>query len=177
MKTHEAAILSAIITASALLVPLSQLQDQTQAALESIPNAIPKPSHETLAASFTLSRWPCEGAGCLDSVAIARLAFTLDREARMTGFHPTLIAGLLMVENPWLDSLAVSHAGAVGLMQVMPMHRGRFEECPGALRSIEGSLCTGVRVLRERILLQYNGCLVGECSAFDDRVVMRKEEF
>lgn len=49
------------------------------------------------------------------------------REATAAGISPTLALAIAHVENPWADPTIVSHAGAVGLMQVLPPQRMRTE--------------------------------------------------
>lgn len=87
------------------------------------------------------------------------------------GITPEIIIGLIRIENPMLRPRVRSEAGAVGLMQVMPMHRG-MAGCPrGSLEDVRTNLCHGVKVLGDalrryrgdwhRALLAYNGCVTG----------------
>src|ERR687892_635965 len=45
-------------------------------------------------------------------------------KAQPVRLSPSLVAGVLLIENTPMDTAAVSRAGAVGLMQVMPFHAG-----------------------------------------------------
>lgn len=91
---------------------------------------------------------------------------------------------VLLVEDPRLDTAAVSPVGATGLMQVMPFHRGRWP-CDGEeLRDPDVNICYGARILAHQIriaggnldvaLLRYNGCVRGtftsDCDLYPLRV-------
>jgi len=100
-----------------------------------------------------------------------RLAMILVREGRDAGLDPRLLLSVLLVEDPALDSAAVSFAGAVGLMQVMPVHAGQWG-CPdGDLRNPDVNICHGARILAHQLrrakgnmdvaLFRYNGCVHG----------------
>jgi soluble lytic murein transglycosylase-like protein len=105
-----------------------------------------------------------------DSATARRTALALVREGHAAGVDPRLLAAVLLVENPWLDPAARSPAGAVGLMQIMPFHAGRWG-CEGNdLEHPETNICHGARILAEAIrrtqnletaLLRYNGCRLG----------------
>jgi hypothetical protein len=102
-----------------------------------------------------------------DEEKIVRVAELVVKEAFRQGVDPHLVYGVLRIENPWLENWRVSHAGAVGLMQVMPSYwNGNFPEC-GDMFELEGNMCYGVRILKYYLettptqregLLQYNGC-------------------
>lgn len=107
-----------------------------------------------------------------DDPALARrVAVALVREARRTDLEPRLLLSVLLVENPWLDPTARSPVGAVGLMQVMPFHRGNWPPCEPDLEGIESNICHGARIFAhsfhleggdlEQALLRYNGCVNG----------------
>lgn len=100
-----------------------------------------------------------------------RIAVALVRESHHTGLDARLLLAVLIVENPWLDPDARSFVGAVGLMQVMPFHAGRWG-CGGLdLTDPEVNICHGARILAhtirrsggelDRALLLYNGCVRG----------------
>ena len=106
-----------------------------------------------------------------DEPALARrIAVSLVREGRENGLEPRLLLAVLLVENPWLNPDAKSFAGATGLMQVMPLHRGQWG-CGDSLQEIESNICYGARIFAsylkatngnvERALLRYNGCVNG----------------
>ena len=112
-----------------------------------------------------------------------RAAEIVVRESTRRGLSPSLVAGVLLVENTPLDTAAVSRAGAIGLMQVMPVHAGGWG-CPSAeLRELESSICHGVGVLHMYLrrsasvpnaLKRYNGCPVSArtgCGRYPGRVL------
>lgn len=112
-----------------------------------------------------------------------RAAEAVVRESRRRGLSPSLVAGVLLVENAPLDTAAVSRAGAIGLMQVMPVHAGSWD-CPSAeLREVDSSICHGVGVLHMYLrrsgtvsgaLKRYNGCPLSArtgCGRYPGRVL------
>jgi soluble lytic murein transglycosylase-like protein len=119
-----------------------------------------------------------------DQQFIRRVATAIVREARRVEIAPEILIAVLLVENPDLDEAAVSPAGAFGLMQVMPLHRGEWRACRESLESIEGNICYGAQIfaynLRQsngdirRALLRYNGCVRGtntpNCRAYPEKV-------
>ncbi|HEX5387349.1 MAG TPA: lytic transglycosylase domain-containing protein [Gemmatimonadales bacterium] len=96
-----------------------------------------------------------------------RIARSVVAEARRMRVAPSLIAALVLIENPDLDPDTVSSRGATGLMQVMPFHAGEYG-CPSDdLTDIEANICHGARVFAQYLrrsgtvrgaLLRYNGC-------------------
>jgi len=106
-----------------------------------------------------------------DRQLVRRIAAALIRESRRTGIDPNLLVGVLLVENPWLNPTARSSVGAQGLMQVMPLHQGKWKGCAPRLDEIEANLCHGASIFAnyiveekgnvERALLRYNGCVRG----------------
>jgi soluble lytic murein transglycosylase-like protein len=56
----------------------------------------------------------------LDAPEIERVAAAIVEEADLRGFAPGLVLALIEVESGF-DSFAVSHKGAMGLMQVLPV--------------------------------------------------------
>jgi soluble lytic murein transglycosylase-like protein len=100
-----------------------------------------------------------------------QIAVALVREANRAGLEPRLLLAVLLVENPWLDPRIRSPVGAVGLMQVMPFHRGRWAGCEPDLEDVDANICHGARIFAayfretggnvERALLRYNGCVRG----------------
>lgn len=120
--------------------------------------------------------------------ALAReIALALVREARAVGLEPQLLLAVLLVENPWLDPTRRSDAGAVGLMQVMPLHLGEWPACADQLDDIRANICHGARIFAqylqeegghvERALLRYNGCVQGsntpDCHRYPEHVYAR----
>lgn len=123
-----------------------------------------------------------------DDVALTRrIALALVSEARRLGLEPRLLLAVLLVENPWLDPVIRSPVGAVGLMQVMPQHRGNWPPCEPDLEDVEANICHGARIFAhyfresngdvERALLRYNGCVRGtntpDCHRYPYHVYAR----
>ena len=106
-----------------------------------------------------------------DEVLANRVATALVREARRANLSPDILLAVLLVENPWINPTAQSPVGARGLMQVMPLHEGKWRKCPKSLEGIESNICYGAQIFRqylreeggqvERALLRYNGCVTG----------------
>lgn len=103
------------------------------------------------------------------------IAIALVREGLRANLDPSLLLAVMSVENPSLDLGALSPAGAVGLMQVMPFHAGGWG-CEGDdLTDLDINVCHGAKILAhalERVdgdvpgaLLRYNGCVVGTSTS------------
>jgi soluble lytic murein transglycosylase-like protein len=60
-----------------------------------------------------------DNARSLSADEVDRTARVLVREARDRGFEPGLVLAVIEIESQF-DAFAVSHAGAMGLMQLMP---------------------------------------------------------
>jgi soluble lytic murein transglycosylase-like protein len=112
-----------------------------------------------------------------------RAASAVVREAERLRLSPSLLAAVLLIENAPLDSVAVSHQGAIGMMQVMPVHLGSFG-CTADLVNVESNICHGARLLKHLVrrtgsvqlaLKRYNGCVRGRntprCSRYPVRVM------
>lgn len=103
-----------------------------------------------------------------------RIAFALVREGRRAGIDPRLLLAVMRVENPWLDLGILSPVGAVGLMQVMPVHAGAWGCGGDDLTDLDLNVCHGTRILANAIdiydgdleaaLLYYNGCVLGRIT-------------
>ncbi|MEJ2215012.1 MAG: lytic transglycosylase domain-containing protein [Gemmatimonadota bacterium] len=118
-----------------------------------------------------------------DPKLVRRISVALVREANRTQVEPRLLLAVLLVENPWLKPDARSSVGAVGLMQVMPEHDGRWG-CGANLEDIDTNICHGAQIFAndlrrtggnvERALLRYNGCVHGtntpDCQQYPNRV-------
>ena len=99
-----------------------------------------------------------------------RAAEAVIYEAGRLRMSPSLLAAVLMIENTPLDTSAVSSQGAIGLMQVMPVHAGSYG-CPSEdLVNVESNICHGARLLHNMLrrtrsmplaLKRYNGCVRG----------------
>jgi transglycosylase-like protein with SLT domain len=113
-----------------------------------------------------------------------RVAAAVVYEAERNRMPPSLLAAVLLIENAPFDTTAISSQGAVGLMQVMPMHIGSYG-CPlKDLNSVEANICHGARILHTLIrraksvplgLKRYNGCVRGRntprCHRYPGRVL------
>lgn len=118
-----------------------------------------------------------------DPDLVRRISVALVREANRTQVEPRLLLAVLLVENPWLNPTAKSSVGAVGLMQVMPVHDGQWG-CGVNLEDIDTNICHGARIFAndlrrtggdvDRALLRYNGCVHGtntpDCEQYPNRV-------
>lgn len=99
-----------------------------------------------------------------------RVAAAVVYEAGRARISPSVLAAVLLIENAALDTGAVSTEGAIGLMQVMPMHVGNYRCLSGDLLNVEANICHGARLLAnhlrqtkslEAALRRYNGCVRG----------------
>src|SRR5688572_9892238 len=113
-----------------------------------------------------------------------RIAEAVVRESRRLRLSPSLVAGVLLVENRRLDTTAVSSAGALGLMQVMPLHAGGWGCASDNLRELDANICHGTRILKRDVrrsstltvaLRRYNGCVAAaatpRCRRYPARVL------
>jgi soluble lytic murein transglycosylase-like protein len=110
-------------------------------------------------------------------------AAALVREAERLRLSPSLLGAVLLIENTPLDPTAVSSQGAIGLMQVMPVHRGSYG-CFADLVNIDTNICHGASILKHMVrrtksvslaLRRYNGCVRGRntprCYRYPARVL------
>jgi soluble lytic murein transglycosylase-like protein len=117
-------------------------------------------------------------------VVAERAAWAVTREAGRLKVSPSLLAAVLLIENRALDSSAVSSQGAVGLMQVMPIHAGSYGCASADLQTVDANICHGARILHTyivrtrsvpRALRRYNGCVRGTntpgCHRYPVRVL------
>lgn len=113
-----------------------------------------------------------------------RVAAAVVYEAGRLRISPSLLAGVLVIENTPFDTIAVSTQGAIGLMQVMPVHVGSYGCLSGDLLNVEDNICHGARLLGtylrrtksvELALRRYNGCVTGRntprCHRYPFRVL------
>jgi soluble lytic murein transglycosylase-like protein len=112
-----------------------------------------------------------------------RVAWPLVQNSYERGLDPATVVAVLLLESSGRP-LATSFVGARGLMQVMPMHQGRWQGCGDDLYDIENNLCYGTSILawflgrhggdERRALLAYNGCVRGtntpNCHTYPARV-------
>ena len=120
---------------------------------------------------------------------VKRIAAAIVKEGRKRNVGTSLLVGVLLTENPWLDLRATSSVGARGLMQVMPFHAGKWGCGSRDLFDVESNICHGVAVLADNLyhartlpqaLLGYNGCVRGtntpDCWKYP-RTVYRRAAF
>ncbi len=113
-----------------------------------------------------------------------RVAAAVVYEAGRARISPSVLGAVLLIENAPLDTSAVSTEGAIGLMQVMPMHVGNYRCLSGDLLNVEANICHGARLLAmhlrrtksiEAALRRYNGCVRGRntprCQHYPTRVL------
>ena len=105
-----------------------------------------------------------------DSTVAEQVATAIVRQADRMKMSPSLLAGVVLVENTTLKPSARNRrSGATGLMQVMPFHAGKLGCGSHDLTDVESNICHGAKILRDdiretkgnvdRALLQYNGCV------------------
>lgn len=113
-----------------------------------------------------------------------RVAAAVVYEAGRLRMSPSLLTGVLLIENGPADSSAISTQGAIGMMQVMPVHIGSYGCLSGDLLNLEANICHGARLLNtylrrtksvELALRRYNGCVRGRntprCHRYPLRVM------
>lgn len=113
-----------------------------------------------------------------------RIAGAIVHEGVRRNLDPALLVGVLLTEDATLDTTARSIVGARGLMQVMPLHAGKWGCGSSNLFSIESNICHGASILQDNMrsspntrvaLLKYNGCVVGrttpKCHTYPDKVL------
>ena len=119
-----------------------------------------------------------------DPVTAIRIARAIVKEAGRLKVAPSLLTGVLLTENPQLETGTVSSQGAIGLMQVMHFHAGEFDCESDDLLDVESNICHGARVFGQylkrtgniqRALLRYNGCVVSantpNCHRYPAKVI------
>jgi soluble lytic murein transglycosylase-like protein len=115
---------------------------------------------------------------------VRRIARAIAREAERLQVAPSLLTGVLLTENPRLETTTVSSQGAIGLMQVMHFHAGEFDCASDDLRDVDSNICHGASVFGrylkrtgnvKRALLRYNGCVVSantpNCHRYPAKVI------
>jgi soluble lytic murein transglycosylase-like protein len=121
-----------------------------------------------------------------DTAMVRRVARAVIRQAHEEKVAASLVAAVLVTENTTLKPWAESHVGAVGLMQVMPMHAGQLGCDSADLVNVESNICHGTRILARNLrrtgvpstaLLRYNGCVRGtntpDCFKYPGKVLAR----
>lgn len=156
-----------------------------------VPGVVVVAERPTLSEIFDMILWNGEDARVAamlraktsDENRIERITTALIREGKRSNIGGTLLAGVLLTENPDLDPGATSTVGARGLMQVMPLHAGHWGCESSDLFDIESNICHGVRILADNMqhsrslraaLQRYNGCVRGtntpDCYRYAARV-------
>ena len=118
-----------------------------------------------------------------DEAVADRAAAAVVAEGEKHNLDPSLLVGLMIIENAKIEPEARSNVGATGLMQVMPFHSGQWGCDSGNLVNIESNICHGVNILAsyvksspnlDRALLRYNGCVRGRntpnCHTYPTKV-------
>lgn len=122
-----------------------------------------------------------QGGNPLRSARVAEAVYIFSTRH---GVDPVLVVGIIGVENNVLLPTARSRAGALGIMQVMPLWLHTFKSCGRNLRNIETNICFGTRIFAlnliqsatvERALLRYNGCTHAHCEQYAARVIQRAQ--
>jgi soluble lytic murein transglycosylase-like protein len=121
-----------------------------------------------------------------DRALVRRISRAVVREAQRQQVPPSLIAAVLVTENTTLKPEARSPVGALGLMQVMPMHAGAALCGSAELMDVDSNICHGTMILARNLrrtstttaaLLRYNGCVRGtntpDCHRYPSKVLAR----
>jgi soluble lytic murein transglycosylase-like protein len=121
-----------------------------------------------------------------DRTLVRRISRAVVREAQRQQVPPSLIAAVLLTENTTLKPGALSSVGAVGLMQVMPIHAGASLCGSSDLTDVDSNICHGTLILARNLrrtptttaaLLRYNGCVRGtntpDCHRYPSKVLSR----
>jgi soluble lytic murein transglycosylase-like protein len=121
-----------------------------------------------------------------DRILVRRISRAVVREAHRQQVPPSLIAAVLVTENTTLRPGALSSVGAVGLMQVMPIHAGASLCGSSDLTDVDSNICHGTLILARNLrrtstttaaLLRYNGCIRGtntpDCHRYPSKVLAR----
>jgi soluble lytic murein transglycosylase-like protein len=121
-----------------------------------------------------------------DRTLVRRISRAVVHEARRQQVPPSLIAAVLVTENTTLKPEARSPVGALGLMQVMPMHAGAALCGSSDLTDVDSNICHGTMILARNLrrtrtttaaLLRYNGCVRGintpDCHRYPSKVLAR----
>lgn len=121
-----------------------------------------------------------------DRMLVRQVTRAVLREAQRQNVAPSLIAAVLITENTTIKPAAVSSVGALGLMQVMPMHAGQLGCQSADLVDVDSNICHGTTILARNLrrsqssataLLRYNGCVRGtntpDCHRYPTKVLSR----
>ena len=121
----------------------------------------------------------------VDTIHSFPVLAAVERQAARLAIDPLLVLAVISTEDPDLDPAAVSSAGALGIMQVMPHWWRSFRSyCGDDLLAVETNICFGIKVLQshledahgsvERALLSYVGCVRDvACRRYPELVIKR----
>lgn len=82
-----------------------------------------------------------------DAVIRHKILEIVFREASLAGIDPELVLSVIVVESQF-DKYAISKAGAVGLMQIMPFWLKELKSSSDNLFDIETNIRLGCRILK-----------------------------
>jgi len=151
--------------------------EKREAELPAEPN---DPKHRALAAHLS-QRYRIAPDAAEEMVRAAYLA------GEQVGLEPVLVLAVIAIESSF-DPNAVSHAGAQGLMQVLPKyHEDKLEEHggSGAVRDPTINILVGTRILEQYIrgagslesgLQRYNGALSDRSGRYARKVLAEREQ-
>jgi len=138
------------------------------------------PKHRALAAHLS-QRYRIAPEAADEMVRVAYLA------GEQVGLEPVLVLAVIAIESSF-DPNAVSHAGAEGLMQVVPKyHEDQLEEHggSGAVRDPMINILVGTRILEQYIrgtgsleagLQRYNGALSDRSGRYARKVLTERKQ-
>jgi len=138
------------------------------------------PKHRALAA-YLSQRYRIAPEAADEMVRVAYLA------GEQVGLEPVLVLAVIAIESSF-DPNAVSHAGAEGLMQVVPKyHEDQLEEHggSGAVRDPMINILVGTRILEQYIrgtgsleagLQRYNGALSDRSGRYARKVLTERKQ-
>jgi len=178
---HAAALMAMLAAGTVWTLNQQHPAFTSPAKLLKLPGAIIEartPTEEMFRISQVLRRYTHD-EGTADRIADAVVT-----EGNKQNISPTLLVGVMLVEDAKLDPRAQSFVGARGLMQVMPFHGGKWGCGSSDLYNIESNICHGVSVLAQTIrqtknlhlaLQAYNGCVHGRntpgCHNYTSKVI------
>lgn len=167
-----------LVTAEAPLEAAAEPAQSSPAVAAPAQPAATRGQHVAALAKVIARRYRISTAATMEYVG---LAF---REAERHGLDPFLVVALMAVESSF-NPIAESHAGAVGLMQVIPhYHTDKFDAVNESVLHPPTNIRVGARVLKEYVrragglvdgLQMYNGSANDETTAFANKVLTEKD--
>ena len=181
---HALALVALLIGGTVWTIQKQHPRYTTPVELLKLPAAVAvSPSEEAFRIGQVLRRYTSDGDNA------DRIAQAVVSEGQKKSIDPSLLVGVMLVEDNTLNPRARSFMGARGLMQVMPFHRGQWGCDSKDLYSIEGNICHGVSVLADAIknaptlnvaLQRYNGCVTGRntpgCHSYSSKVLAARKQ-